>query len=123
MADGLLDLAQIERLHQIGGGSELARGDGVLQLAMRGDDDDRDRDGALADFREHIEAAEVGEADVEDGEAELAAAERIESGASARAEFGLPAEALAHAGERGGEGGFVFDDENGGHLGFLISDF
>ena len=114
---------EVERLHEIGGGAEFFGGDGVVEIAVRGDDERRAAAArVLADLFEHVEAAHVGQADVEDDERELAA-RRVRRGRAGRwSGARLVAEAAADGGERGGEGVFVFDDEDG-FMGLRMADW
>jgi hypothetical protein len=78
LANRFLHFAQVQRFHEVSRRAEFFCGDGVVEIAMRSDDERRQTRCALADFLEDFEAAHVGQADVENGEGEFPAGQFIE---------------------------------------------
>jgi hypothetical protein len=110
--DGGLELAEVERFDHVVGGTGFAGGDGVIEVAVGGDDEDGEVREVAADGGEDVEPAEVGEADIEDDGVPWVGGETVEGGAAA----GGGVEGVAGAAEGDfegrGEGRFVFDEED-----------
>jgi len=108
------ELAEPEGLHDVVVGAEFEADDPVHLLRTRGHDDDR-HVGTGAQLAAHVEAVDVGEAEVEQHHVDGMVVGVVEA-ASERVGTGLhpvdvEALALEPLRERGGDGVVVFDDQ------------
>jgi len=81
---------------------------------MRGDDDDGQLRMKGAQALQHHEPADIRKADIEDRKGEGAGGGFLDSASARGAKDGGVAHAAGDGGECGGEGVFVFDDEDHG---------
>lgn len=113
--EGLLEFVEVEGFDEVGGCAAFAGFDGVVKVAVGGDDENGEIGMVEADGVEDFEAVVVRKADVEDHEGWGGLVEFLQAHRGGGAEDGMHLEALDELAEGGGEGGFVFDDENGMH--------
>ena len=107
------DLVEIERLGQVVVGAALRRLDGIRHRVLRRHHDEEGVDPLLAGARQDVEPGHVGHADVEQGDVEGTAAERLQRlGAARDRDDGVPA-LRAGALEHPADGLLVVGDEDG----------
>ena len=103
-------LIDVERLRQIFERAALIRGDGAVEIGMRGHDDDRQLGLAVANLGQQLEAAAARHADVGDQHVGSIAAQRGERGVGViergRRHASLAQRALEHP----ADGGIVVDE-------------
>jgi hypothetical protein len=105
-------LAERKGLHDVVGGTEVESTHAILHLASRRQHDDRDPGIDLANLREHLEAVEAGQHDVEDDQVRGAGEEGAHGGRSVGGEFDYVPLRLQPLFDERGDQRFVFDQQN-----------
>lgn len=117
-ADARRQLLGHHRLGDVVVGACLQTGHQVVRVGLRGDDDDRD-DARRAQGTTHLEAADVGQAQVEQHQVRLVVGERFETGPSISRLAHLVALVLQRESQGEPDRVVVLDEQQRCHLGIL----
>ncbi len=112
-----LHLREVEGFHQVGVRAERLCIDRILEVAVRGDDERRERQPFFAHMPQHAEAVHVRQADVEHQQRKCPLSiQLIQPEPSRVAGHRFASHPAAHRLERGGERVFILDDQDWIHM-------